>query len=279
MKKFNNISDVGRGRLLFRTEIADQSDELYLATTNEYILCSRGKEIILPSQEKAIEWAILNRACSNKRAFLERCVDAVRIPYAKVIPQLRLYFDEPDQSKYFPIDPNLRMAELIQHPIYNNCVIKHDNSEQLITLSTAQRHDVLHMSQRIFEVDYYCGDKVDLTDGLHLEYSDNEQYAQMFHISGFFQHYDIESFCVFTGTNLPSDFRNRNIDEATWLRIVDSSEVLSHGKLLELALISIAVCLHYQINYEFAYAPDIYPFTVLQDLGLLPYEPHPDLYY
>lgn len=279
MEKFNKISDVGRGRLLFKTHTNGLLEELFLATTNEFILRRKGEEIILPSQERAIEWAISSGVCSNKRAFMERCVNAVRIPYGNVIPQLRLYFDSPDKTKHLRIDPDLRMTELIQHPIYNHCIIRYDDSEQLITLNNAQRHGIISLVRLIFEADYYCGDQIQLADGLHLTYNNNELYVQMFEIAGFFQSYGIECFTVFTGANLPIDFINRNVDEATWVRIVDTSESLNMEMVQKLAMIAIAVCLHYQINYEFAYAPAENPLTVLQDLGLLPYEPHPDLYY
>lgn len=280
MENFVNLRDVGRGRLLYNSKKSGHEERLYLASTNEYILCSEDEERILPSQKKAISWATENKLCLGKEEFLQRCIDVVRIPYKKTKPKIRQGNDEERRAQ---MNPYQRIEELLQHPLYNRCLISHCNGNEDIILSKSQRNDVVDIVNTQFATDYYEGAKVRLSDETFFMYENNEQNVQMFSVwmDGW---YYLECFSVFSGFNLPFDFTEQfdyiNIDETTWLRSVGNQQIADKETMTQLALIAISVSLHYQLNYEDLYkAPDEYPFTTLQGLGILPYEPTPDLYY
>jgi hypothetical protein len=195
------------------------------------------------------------------------------------MPKIRLR-DEDERNAQ--MDPVERIQELIQHPIYNRCLVAHCNGNEDIILTDQQRDEVVSIVEAQFETDYYEGAKVRLSDGSHFLYENNEQNVQMFSVwmDGW---YYLECFSVFSGFNLPPDFAAQfdcaNIDETTWMRSVGNQQITDKKTMTKLALIAISVSLHYQLNYEDLYkAPDEYPLTTLQGLGILPYEPAPDLY-
>ncbi|MGJ8653314.1 MAG: hypothetical protein ACSHX8_08570 [Opitutaceae bacterium] len=281
MKTFKTLSEVGRGRLLFQTESDGHVEELYLATTNEYVRCRDTEEIILPSQSAAIVWAIDHNLCRNKAEFLKRCIEAVRIPFGTTVPQVRPLCDEHNQVGS-PVDPEVRIEELIQHPIYNTCVVQQEHGEDVFRLTDKQRRKVVHYVQCIFDVDYYYGEHARLQNGLNIGYTDNQVGMQKFHVNDqrkarrhkmpHLVRTEIETFSVFSGNNLPDYFKKRDFDEVTWLKI-DSK--YSHDKkaLTNRALIAVAVNIHYQMNYEFRqHSTSMDPMETLQGLGMRPYE-------
>lgn len=280
MKNFSKLRDVGRGRLLYTSTSSGRQERLYLASTNEFVLCTGDEELILSSQKKAISWATKKKLCSDKEEFLQRCVDVVRIPYRARMPKIRLGNED---ERHAQMNPHQRIEELLQHPLYNRCLISHCNGNEDVVLTRAQRDEVVDIVNTQFETDYYGGAKVRLSERTFFMYENNEQNVQMFSVwmDGW---YYLECFSVFSGFNLPFDFTDQfdyiNIDETTWLRAVGNQQIVDKGTMTKLALIAISVSLHYQLNYENLYkAPDEYPFTTLQGLGILPYESSPDLYY
>ena len=280
MKHFSTLRDVGRGRLLYTSKKSGHQERLYLASTNEFVLCSDNEELILSSPKNAIGWAIKNELCSGKEEFLQRCIDVLRIPYLTRMPKIRSGTKE---ERHAQMDPYERIEELIQHPIYNRCLISHCNGNEDTILTKAQRDEVVDIVRALFQTDYYDGAKVRLSEEIFFIYENNEQKAQMFSVwmNGW---YYLECFSVFAGFNLPFDFTEEfdyiNIDETTWLRSVGNQQIVGKEMMTQFALIAIAISLHYQVNYEDLYnAPDEYPFTTLQDLGILPYESPLELYY
>lgn len=276
MKTFKTLSEVGRGRLLFQTESDENSEELYRATTNEYLRCRGAEEIILPSQSAAIEWAVDHDLCHDKAEFLKRCTEVVRIPWKSVIPEVRPYCGGSAELES-PVDPNLRIEELIQHPAYNTCIVQHEGGEEVIRLNNKQREKVVCFVQCIFESDYCTGKCVLLPSGDQIGYSNNEQFVQMFYVMTREHCYELETYSVFSGKNLPHYFKPRKFDEVTWLKVhldnLNKTDIPT-----KLALLGIAWNMHYQINYEYNYSPDMYPLEILQDLGILPYEESPEPY-
>lgn len=276
MKKFKTLSDVGRGRLLFQTESGEDVEELYRATTNEYILCLGEEEIILSSQDAAIKWAVDYDLCKDKIEFLKHCTDAVRIPWEFIIPQIRPCCDGHKHIDT-PVDPEVRIQELIQHPIYNTCILQHEGGEAVIILNKKQREKVIRAVQCIFEAGYYYGGGAQLPNGDQIGYSNNEQFVQMFYVRTRKHCYELETYSVFSGKNLPPYFKQREFDEVTWLKV--HLDKLSKTKTLtKLAILAIAVNIHYQLNYEYNHSPEMYPLEILQDLGILPYEESPEPY-
>ncbi|MGJ8640070.1 MAG: hypothetical protein ACSHYA_11840 [Opitutaceae bacterium] len=281
IKTFKTLTEVGRGRLLFQTESDEISEELYIATTNEYVVCRGDEEIILPSQAAAIRWAVNNDLCPGKLEFLQRCIEVVRIPLGSTIPKVRPQYDAPNQDGA-PVDPELRIKELMQHPIYNTCIVQHDDGEDLIRLTNKQRKKVINYVKHIFDVDYYYGEHARLQNSLNIGYTDNQVGMQKFHVNDqrkarrhkmpHLVRTEIETFSVFSGNNLPDYFKKRDFDEVTWLKI-DSK--YSHDKkaLTNRALIAVAVNIHYQMNYEFRqHSTSMDPMETLQGLGMRPYE-------
>ncbi|MGJ8653317.1 MAG: hypothetical protein ACSHX8_08585 [Opitutaceae bacterium] len=284
MKKFKTLSEIDRGRLLFQTESDGHVEELYRATTNEYVLCRGTEEIILPGRAAAIEWAVNNKQCEGNFDFFQQCAEVVRIPFGTTVPEVRPSCDNCFEE--IPIDPLVRMKELIQHPAFNTCIVQHNEGEEVIRLNKKQRKEVIRYVLQMIEGNYRFGDHVRLSDEYHIFRMDSsdEQYMHRFSLfssKGNSQALDrkkervvttnMETFVAFSGKNLPYDFKQRDCDELTWLKI-DSRESYTAKNLKRFAVIAIAVNMFDQVDYEAIGSPAMNPLEILFDQGILPYE-------
>ena len=181
MKTFKTLTEVGRGRLLFQTESDESSEELYRATTNEYVLCRGDEEILLPNSKEALDWALKQKLCSDRHQFLENCVELIRIPYGSVTPKIRIYSEGLDVLDY-GFNAILRSQELVQHPAFNHCIIKHTNGEDRVTLTPALRTQVVRMVRQIYETDYYMGCPVNFADHSRIQYMGDDSYLEKFNL-------------------------------------------------------------------------------------------------
>jgi len=273
MKKFAQISDVGRGRLLFKSGKPPGEYRLYLTTTYEYVLCKNQKEAIL-SLEEAIRWAIRNRLSTGKQDFIRRCVDAIRIPFKSVVPKVRLYSDDRAYSK-FP-SPESRAEELIQHPIFNSCLIKHRRGIDKIDVSEVQRSEVISIVEKMYGGDYFVGSPILLSPSTGLYNCECKVHAHGFRVVHEAMTYDLASFTALAPMDLPFDMRAQarhlEIDEITWLRIPDCYEIWDDTIKVKFALIAIAVCIHFQLNCENVFSLCENPLEINQSTGIYPNE-------
>jgi hypothetical protein len=240
------------------------------------VLRKNGTDFLLPDSGAALEWALTNRLCSSRRAFLEHWVELIRIPYREVIPEVRLIQDEPtDLSEDLPVpfpSPTRRAQELVQHPMFNQCLVKHAHGELMIALSEEMRDLVVNMAAQIHETDYYVGAPVSFPDGSLIEHVSDTPNIEQFNLTAGDLECMIECFSVLQGADLPSDFKTRHGDESTWARLPNDCEIWSEGTLKKLASVAVAVCVHLQINDAYIYGFDEHPLA-LHALG------PPDLYH
>lgn len=275
MKTFNHITDVGRGRLFLKSNRL--REQLFLTTTEDWVLKKDdGTEFLLPDSGSALEWALKNRLCSSRRAFLEHWVELIRIPYRGVIPEVRLIQNEPTDSSQdlatpFP-SPTQRAQELIQHPMFNHCLVKHAHGEAMIKLTEEMRDLVVNIAAQIHETDYYVGAPVIFADGSLIQHVSDTPNIEQFAFNTGNAEYMIECFSVLQGADLPSDFKTRHGDESTWIRLANDGEIWSEGTLKKLASVAVAVCVYFQINDAYIYGFDEHPLA-LHALG------PPDLYH
>jgi hypothetical protein len=269
MKSFSQITDTGRGRLLFTSHRLEEVERLYLSTTGDFILCQGNKEFLFPTQKDAISWAVRNNLCKDKREFLSKCVDVVRIPYLLVVPKVRL-FELYAQKK--PPFPELRAKEFIQHPVYNHCLVKHRGAVELVQLDEGQRAKVLEIVNQIRKRDYYGGSPVSISSEITIYDRPTDTHAHGFRVEHNSDSYDLTCFTALAPQDLPHDIRQHirdwEIDESAWIKIPDSYEIWSRETRVEFALIAIAVCIHFQLNYENVYSPGENPLDIFQGIDI-----------
>jgi len=235
------------------------------------VLCKDGQERLLSGSGEALDWSIENKLCSSRRAFLERWVELIRVPYRGVTPEVRLFpegtTDTPEHSSShsFPC-PTQRGRELIQHPIFNHCIVKHANGENSITLTPASRDKVVSMAARIHETDYYAGAPVSFPDGSRIQHISDGPNVEQFNFFTEELECTVDCFAVFRGADLPFDFKTRTSDETTWIRVPDYCEIWNESTITKLTTTAVAVCLHYQINDANIYGWDEHPLA-LHGLG------------
>jgi len=271
MITFNHITEVGRGRLFFRLNSNGSGEELLLTTTQDWVLKEDGQELLLSGSGEALSWALKNKLCSSRREFLEHWVDRIRIPHRGVTPEVRLFPEgttdtsELSRSHSFPC-PTRRAQELIQHPIFNHCVLKYGNGENSITLTPALRDKVVSMAVRIHETDYYAGAPVSFPDGSQIQHASDGPNIEQFNLVAGELECTVDCFAVLQGADLPFDFKTRTVDESTWIRVPDYCEIWNESTITKLTTAAIAVCLHYQINDANIYGLDEHPLA-LHGLG------------
>lgn len=270
MRSFNQITDVGRGRLLFTSDRIGEEGRLYLTTTGDFVLSHKNRESILGNQEEAIGWAVQNRLCQGKREFIAKCVEVVRIPFGSIVPKVRLLFEE-DAVKDLPTS-ELRAQELIQHPIFNRCLIKHAGRFESHKLDENQRTEVLRLVKQISSHDYYGDSPVAVGPDTTIYDRNTDTHAHGIRVEHETEIYDLNCFTALAALDLPYDFRDHIrglvIDESTWLNIPDSSDIWDREIRVYFALIAIAVCIHFQLNYENVYSPGENPLDIFQGIDI-----------
>lgn len=264
MKEFKHITEVGRGRSLYSTTASGIHEELFRTTTNEYILSRDTEDIILTDLDAALSWAKTCGLCLGKRDFLQRCVDVTRIPYAHIQPKVCI-FDECEADEHWS-DSSTRMLELIQHPAYNACILKYSGGEEALCLNAKQRDQVIRMVSTILESDYYSEGSVDLEGGIKITYRNSDQFREAFNLQINGLGFELETFFVFAGFDLPVDFTRRKIDEMTWLRVKNNQAIWSKKTMVKMATIAIAINIHFQLNFERVYSPGEDPLEILDEL-------------
>lgn len=264
MKDFPHITEIGRGRSLYSTTTSGIHEELFKTTTNEYILCRGIEDIILPDLDAAISWAKTHGLCLGKLDFLQRCVNVMRIPYKGIKPRVCI-FDECKSDEHWT-DSSTRIMELIQHPAYNACILKHSGGEEALCLDSKQRDQVIRMVSAILESDYYSEGSVDLEEGIEITYGNSEQFREAFYLQINGLGFELETFFVFAGFDLPVDFTRRKIDETTWLRVRNNQAIWSKETMVKIATIVIAINIHFQLNFERVYSPGEDPLGILDEL-------------
>ncbi|MGJ8653318.1 MAG: hypothetical protein ACSHX8_08590 [Opitutaceae bacterium] len=264
MKDFSHITEVGRGRSLYSTTASGIHEELFRTTTNEYILSRGTEDIILTDLDAALSWAKTCGLCLGKRDFLQRCVNVMRIPYADI--QLMVcIFDECEADEH-RTDSSTRILELIQHPAYNTCIVKHSGGEETLCLDSKQRDQVIRMVSTILESDYYSEGSVDLAGGMEITYRNSDQFREALYLQINGLGFELETFFVFAGFDLPVDFSRRKIDETTWLRVKDAEAIWSSETSANMAMVAIAVNIHFQLNFERVYSSGEDPLEILDEL-------------
>lgn len=266
MKEFKHITEVGRGRSLYTTAANGIHEELFRSTTNEYILSRDTEDIILTDLDTALSWAKSHGLCLRKRDFLQRCVNVIRIPYADIQPRLCI-FDDFEANEH-RTDSSTRILELIQHPAYNTCIVKHSGGEEALSLNAKQRDQVIRMVSTILESDYYVEGSVDLEEGIEITYRNSNQFREAFYLQINGLEFELETFFVFAGFDLPVDFTRRKIDEITWLRVKNNQAIWSKNTMVKIATIAIAINIHFQLNFERIYSPGENPLEILDELTL-----------
>lgn len=270
MKSFSQITDTGRGRLLFTSNRLREEGRLYLTTTGDFIFSQKNRDYFFGNQEEAIDWAVQNRLCQDKREFLSKCVEVLRIPYKSIVPKVRLLCEE--DAAIDPPTPKLRAQEFIQHPIFNRCLIKHSSGIEAHQLDEDQRTEVLRLVNEINSHDYYgdspvaVGPETTICDGI------TDMHAHGIRIEHETEIYDLNCFTALAVLDLPYDIRDHIrdlvIDESTWLIIPDFYDVWNKENRLQFALIAIAVCIHFQLNYEYVYSPGENPLDIFQGIDI-----------
>lgn len=264
MKDFPHITEIGRGRSLYSTEVSGIHEELFRSTTKEYILSRGTEDIILPNLDAALSWAKTCGLCLGKRDFLQRCVNVMRIPYAHIQPRVCI-FDECEPVEH-RTDSSTRILELIQHPAYNACILKYSGGEEALCLNAKQRDQVIRMVSTILESDYYVKGSVDLGRGMEITYRNSDQFREASYLQINRLEFEIETFFVFAGFDLPVDFTRRKIDEITWLRVKNNQAIWSKETMVKMATIAIAINIHFQLNFERVYSPGEDPLEILDEL-------------
>ncbi|CAA6679292.1 MULTISPECIES: hypothetical protein [unclassified Lentimonas] len=267
MYTFRKISEIGRARRLYTAKTDTDDKELLLSTTGEFVLRKGHQEVLLANSQEALDWSLNHKLCSSRHHFLEDWVELIRIPYGSVIPKIRISSDD---MEYLDLGDNkvLRAQELIQHPIFNHCIVKHRDREDRVTLTPALRTKVVRMVSQIYETDYYERSLVNFADGSRIQYTGYDSYMEHFNLFDDAQSCSVACFSVYQGTDLPYDFRTRDTDETTWLRMPEHYEVWSDDKITSLASAAVAVCIHYQINNEEIHGIDEHPLA-LHELGCM----------
>lgn len=266
MITFNHITDVGRGRLFLELKSNGSREELFLTTTCEWVLRKNGTDILLPDSGAALEWALKNRLCSSRRTFLEHWVELIRIPYQSITPEVRLFCEETkNPSEDIPVpfpSPTRRAQELVQHPMFNQCLVKHAYGEHMIKLTDELRDNVVKMVVEIHESDYYVGAPVSFPDGSLIQHVSDAPKIEQFAFKAGNMECMIECFAVLQGADLPFDFKTRHGDESTWLRLANDCEIWSEETIKKLTTVAVAVCVHYQINDTNIYGLDEHPLAL-----------------